>query len=1494
MSVIHAIPQLLASGGDYLIKRSVRLRAAATAYFSRTPASAGSYQICTLSFWVKRGSLGSRQALFSWSGVSTANNHSIEFTAGDLIEIYAVGTAAAMDVQATQPFRDPTAWYHIVYSIDTTQATASNRVKLFVNGLQVTAFSIATYPAQNANLQINSTNAVNIGRRVDNTGAAVFDGYFAEINFIDGQALLPTSFGEFDAVRNTQWKPKAYTGTSRGTNGFYLPFTDNSTPSNLGVSAASTPETVTFWTAVGSAALDTTTKKFGAGSVYFPGGTSRLDGSATLLSDLNGIDWTIEGWINPTTLAATYIDIFGSNSAGQVSSVSIRTGSSTGYKLNMGDWGTTAFTNISSLTTLTTGTWTHFAITKSGTTLRMFINGTLEATVTSANTTFPSFTCSLGNRGNGDLPFNGYIDDLRITRGVCRYTASFTAPAAPYSLVGETNPVSMLMNFDSSITAGQRMVFFTPNGISLTAGATYDSMTDVPSLTGDMAANFAIANPINAASGLTLSDGNLKIAASASGSKFVNSSVPLPSSGAYYAEIIFANAAISSIGQTIGLALASRSLTAVNNAAGAYLFYASAAGALISNGTTTASSLATISANELFQVAVDVTNSKMWIGRNNVWYNSTGGTTGDPSTGANPTFTGAFADYFIYAGFDTASAVSANLNFGQRPFAFTPPSGFRALNAFNLPDGAVPSSDDYHKVYTYTGNGGGLQVGEIQKPASLFNLDRSIRIRAAVNAYFSRLPTVNGNGQKFTISTWIKRGKLGTGWTDTIFTGRTGTNFPELDIMFSTDLIKLQAYTTGAALLMNVDTVNLYRDTNMWYHVVTAFDTTQAVAADRVKVYVNGVTQTIAAGATYPSQNLVLNANQTVTQYIGSSPANTAWGDLYFADYYMIDGQQLTPDSFGQYDGNYYWTPKAYGGAYGANGFHLEFKDYSAATAAAIGKDTSGQGNNWTPNNINLTTPANTNSSWDSMVDVPTQTSTDVANFATLSPLSNGGGLLVDGNLIFNANGLTHYNCKATITIPRTGKWYWESKIETISSSRLGTGLMPISAATSGFLWATAPSVGFYEFGSGLAGFDAYGAQQFTVAVSTGAIVQFAYDADNGNLYAGINNVWYNASGATTGSPSTLTNPTATGISATNDLVPTVSAYSTGAVTLNFGQRPFRYTPPTGFKALNSFNVAEVLGDLESPDFVWIKSRSAATDHALFNSVVGAGKYVRSNSAGAEVADVNSLIQFNKNGILLGNSAVVNALAATFVASAWKIGGSVVTDNSGTISSQVRANKIAGISIATFTVPAAGTYSFGHGLGPNLSPAVVIYKPRDAVSGNIQVWHKSLGATDYLLLNGTALKATDASRFTGAPTNSVVSLGATLNGGGVTQQGMAICFAEIPGFSKFTSYAANASATDGPHVVCGFSPRWLMIKRATGASGTGGWIMYDTARNTYNTLNEYLFAEGAAGAGTLAAIDVTANGFKIRTNNVHINQTAGDIYIVMAFAEHPFKYALAR
>ena len=222
----------------YQVERSLRFNAADTAYLSWTPAQSGNTRTWTFSAWVKRSALGTMQHIFNsgvWTGSAPNLQNALTFTASDTIQ-YGLynGTSNVQQLTTSQVFRDVGAHFHVLVAVDTTQAVASNRLKLYVNGVQVTAFSTATYPSQNDTCYINSnTYQHRIGRAYDGDGASgYFNGYLSEVNFIDGLALDPTSFGEFDLATGV-WNPKAYAG-EYGRNGFYLPFNDNSTVANLG------------------------------------------------------------------------------------------------------------------------------------------------------------------------------------------------------------------------------------------------------------------------------------------------------------------------------------------------------------------------------------------------------------------------------------------------------------------------------------------------------------------------------------------------------------------------------------------------------------------------------------------------------------------------------------------------------------------------------------------------------------------------------------------------------------------------------------------------------------------------------------------------------------------------------------------------------------------------------------------------------------------------------------------------------------------------------------------------------------------------------------------------------------------------------------------------------------------------------------------------------------------------------------------------------------
>jgi hypothetical protein len=222
----------------------------ASAYLNRTPSSAGNRKTWTYSAWFKIGnvSTGAKRLFTSYDGSTVSNQSTISLGGGGTdhtMQIYnAPSGSATINLITNRLFRDCNAWYHIVVAVDTTQSTGSNRVKLYINGVQETSFSTETYGSQNEDFFINSTNLHTIGRRQDNS--QYFDGQMAHVNFIDGLQLTPTSFGQTDATTGI-WKPKTAPSVTYGTNGFFLKF-DNS--GNMGLDSAGSNNLTTSGTII--------------------------------------------------------------------------------------------------------------------------------------------------------------------------------------------------------------------------------------------------------------------------------------------------------------------------------------------------------------------------------------------------------------------------------------------------------------------------------------------------------------------------------------------------------------------------------------------------------------------------------------------------------------------------------------------------------------------------------------------------------------------------------------------------------------------------------------------------------------------------------------------------------------------------------------------------------------------------------------------------------------------------------------------------------------------------------------------------------------------------------------------------------------------------------------------------------------------------------------------------------------------------------------------
>jgi len=256
MVVPTIMPANSVSGYD--IDNSLRFNNDDSARLTFTPSSAGNRRTFTVSVWVKlqAGTTGERCFLAADDGTGGNNNfHYMAINPADRLHLYMYEGAEEYVLTGSPLLRDPSAWYHLVVAFDTTQGTDTNRIKMYINGSQVTSFSTTNYPGQNHQTRYNNANAQRIGSYPDQD-QSYFDGYMAEYHLVDGQQLTPSDFGKFD--NNNEWVPIKYEG-SYGTNGFYLEFKQTGTDADASGIGADTSGNGNHWAVTNLAAIDVTT-----------------------------------------------------------------------------------------------------------------------------------------------------------------------------------------------------------------------------------------------------------------------------------------------------------------------------------------------------------------------------------------------------------------------------------------------------------------------------------------------------------------------------------------------------------------------------------------------------------------------------------------------------------------------------------------------------------------------------------------------------------------------------------------------------------------------------------------------------------------------------------------------------------------------------------------------------------------------------------------------------------------------------------------------------------------------------------------------------------------------------------------------------------------------------------------------------------------------------------------------------------------------------------
>ncbi len=572
-----------------------------------------------------------------------------------------------------------------------------------------------------------------------------------------------------------------------------------------------------------------------------------------------------------------------------------------------------------------------------------------------------------------------------------------------------------------------------------------------------------------------------------------------------------------------------------------------------------------------------------------------------------------------------------------------------------------------------------------------YQVERSLRFNSGDSPYLAYTPSGAGSNQ-MTFSFWMKRGNLGT--QQTIFS--SGEVNARAHIYFYNDKLTVQPFnSTGANGY--IETNRVFRDPSAWYHIVISFNNAAYNnMASTINVYVNNVAATFTTHTTgTPTGGNRLNDAQA--KKIGEMrPDSGSHFDGYLTEFNFIDGQALTPASFGETNATTgQWNPIEYTGSYGNQGFYLNFSDNSGTTATTLGKDSSGNGNNFTPNNFSV----NAGQDDDSLEDTPTN------NFPTFNPLYKnssgsyeGNASLTNGNLAHSSVG-SETNAYATFALPSSGKYYWEVRLSSINTASIGI-IVSSGNANRSILFNQNGTI-FQDNASAQTGLSSW---------SGGDVIGIAYNGDSQTLQ-------FYRQGSSQGSALNIT-------AFTESYFPLsrINAYAD----INFGQRAFSYTPPTGYKKLNSANLPDptillpnkhfntllytgnstdaraITGVGFSPDWVWIKNRDDNDWNNLYDTVRGAGKRVATNSTSAEHNSTDHMDSIDSDGFTLKDGDNTNQNGEDYVSWNWNAGDTDGKTYTVTVVSD-SGNKFRfdgfGTSAVTLDLAEGGTYIFNYPSG---------------------------------------------------------------------------------------------------------------------------------------------------------------------------------------------------
>ena len=1550
-----AIPQVITSdraSGNQVIDGSLKFDASKSQYLRRT-FSAGNRRKSTWSGWVQRAS-------------SSASNKHVIFGAdggGDTTRTWMVGydnttddtlrfeddfTNGDITGKTNAVFRNFSGgWYHVVVALDTTQAAIGDGLKIYVNGelqtLQSTAWN------QNQDTNINSAVEHKLG--IDTlAGTRYFDGKLAQVYFIDGQALGPEYFGFTDPLTNT-WKPKKYTGT------FTRSSVNDGTTWSSSVSGtvdSSYPLSNAFGGTIGSSytsgtrptvgntlTFDISSKNLTVAKVRLNTFLSVNNGNATLqvndtdvTTNLSDGDQTHEITINGqfNNVKWSYDD--GNGPYVYMRGIEVDLGTGRGYELltdGLTDTGANSFylpfdgnsligqdqsgngnnftpVNFGGSNSLdeATGAKPILNTTQGGTQAgvgvfgsrenvgyavtvyddgggnKYYIDGVKQATLTGlirgATYTFDTSDSTIGSTHPFRLSATS-AHGTEYTNGVVAITGAATTITIPYDA-----PESLYYYCTSHSGMGSSITGITTNE-KLADQYASNCVLAIPFTNGDV----TDVSPSIACTSTKKSLTKQGDPTSSTSFNFYSSSTDFDGTGDYYTsgsetaftfgtgdftvEFWVESDDLGGSNQDGYLQISDTSGGLKTGYANGFAIYEGATAGTVNTAGLTASIPSTgrlIKAGVWNHIALVREGTSVRLYANGFLAGS--GTSSKDMTASYLALGGYYSTTYVYNG---------------RMQDFRIYKGVAKYNG----SFEVPVTSPYILPDTPSGVSGGSKLAKITDGAVAFDgVNDSVSIADHADFTF-------GSGD-FTIEAFVYN--RGTGYRSIV---QKYGGSPSTSSWFWTmynGQNQFYYYSGSNEPYVTSGQTHYYK----WVHCAVSRE------GNTIRIFDNGELTGTLDVSSYDTMN-----DSTVPVDIGADYADNYDMDGYISNVRIVKGTALYTSRF---------TPPSAPLTNVTNTKLLCCQSPTSATEAAVSPSTPSVVNNAAATNF---TPFNT--------DINTVRGQETG-YATFNPLSsaNSNANFSDGNLTINKTGTSHSLSYSNIGVS-DGKWYWEvTKLTTTGDGGLGFGVHREDKVYPNDGFRTGDGIGqIYLQSDTIYYYDNTATEPSMSSNSTFNDAQgtfmLAYDVKAGKLYFGKDGQWLNGnSGLTGGNPSVGTGALLTAlypaIAEGKTFYPYVSPYSSGQnMSINFGQKPFKFPPPDGFQTINAANVrpetvisrpdkfvTTVIGNFDStkthvtgfqPDMIWFKSRSNTDGHMWQDSVRGVNSYLFPVGHGAAgtfpQGGQYGVTSFNKDGWTQGSYGPISN--GSMVAWCWKAGGNKNTFNIDDVGYASAA--AAGLDGGTLTPSGAsigtkqgfsiiqweGTNNaktISHGLSQ--APEFIINKNIDSTA-DYYIGSDYLGTgtwLQYLTLSTDAGEQnnSDVWQQGGAPNATTFGVGSVGNSTGTH---IAYLWHSVPGVQKFGKYEGNGNA-DGPFVELGFRPSLVILKNIDNYSTGYEYFVFDSTRNTVNVMNKALKLELNATDDTADAIDFLSNGFKIRATTNGININAHTI-VYMAFAEAP-------